>query len=116
MNEGEKLRMARVLRKEAEKVRRDGFGDFFEHTFTCLRYGQALKEREETRCAECPIRPYLSAVIQVEAFPCQHINEEGWDLIRQQPDLAEKFSAWLLRSAAQLEAEAEATYAKEKVI
>ncbi|MBI4466911.1 MAG: hypothetical protein HY656_05755 [Acidobacteria bacterium] len=106
MSTTDKAEMARRLRAEAEDIRRHGLTNFFEHTYACLRYGQASKERAEDRCGICPMRPFVPADVQEEAFPCQHINEEGWDLASQQADLAEKYVAWLLKTAEQLEAEA----------
>lgn len=64
------------------------------------------KEREEDRCGWCPMRPFVLSDYQEEAFPCQHVNTQGWDLAAQQSDLAEQYVAWLLRTAGQLEAEA----------
>ncbi len=105
MSSAEKLEMVRRLRAEAEQIRRHGITNFFEHTYACLRYGQVMKDRAEDRCGDCPNRPIVPEDFQEEAFPCQHINQQGWDLAAQQPDLAEKYVAWLLRTAEQLEAE-----------
>ena len=112
----EKFRMVKLLREEARRLAQDGFTDFFSHTFTCLRYGQAMKDREEDRCGDCPLRPFVSPEDREEMFPCQHLSEDELYLAAETPDLAEKCSAWLMRTADQLEAEAKASYAKEKVI
>lgn len=101
-----KREMAERLRAEAEHIRRHGFTNFFAHTYACLRYGQAMKEREENRCGPCPMRALVPPDYREEAFPCQHINAEGWNLAAQEPDLAEKYVAWLLKTAKELEAEA----------
>ena len=106
MSSSNKLEMALRLRAEAKSIRRHGLTNFFEHTYACLRYGQAMKDRDEDRCGPCPMRTFVPTDYQEEAFPCQHINTPGWDLAAQQPDLAEKYMAWLLRTAEQVEAEA----------
>lgn len=106
MSSPDKHEMARRLRLEAEEIRRHGLTNFFEHTYACSRYGQASKDREEDRCGDCPMRPFVPAEVREEAFPCQHINEEGWDLAARQPDLPEAYANWLLRTAEELEREA----------
>lgn len=106
MRRDEKLDMAKRLRAEAEDIRRHGLTNFFDHTYACARYGQASKDRPEDRCGMCPMRPFVPADYTDEAFPCQHINEQGWNLAAEQRGLAESYVAWLLNTAAQLEAEA----------
>lgn len=106
MTSPDKREMAQRLRAEAAEIQHHGLSNFFEHTYACLRYGQAMKEREEDRCGPCPMRSFVPGDYREEAFPCQHINTQGWDLAAQQPDLAEQYVAWLLRTAEQLEAEA----------
>lgn len=101
-----KHEMAQRLRSEAEDIRQHGMTNFFEHTYACLRYGQSVKMRSEDRCGPCPIRTFVPADYTEEAFPCQHVEEKGWDLAAQQPDLAEQYVSWLLRTADQLDAEA----------
>ena len=109
----DKREMARRLRAEAERIRTHGLTNFFEHTYACLRYGQVSKDREEDRCGDCPMRPFVPADYRDEAFPCQHINEQGWELAAQPPDLVKRFVAWLLSTAEQLEAEAARGSAEE---
>lgn len=106
MTDPDKFELAQRLRAEAEQIRRHGLINFFAHTYACLRYGQASKLRDEDRCGQCPMRPFVPSDYQEESFPCQHINEQGWDLAAHQPDLAQQYVAWLLRTAAQLEVEA----------
>ena len=106
MSFADKHEMARRLRREAADIRAHGLTNFFGHTYACLRYGQATKERAEDRCGMCPLRGFVPADWQEEAFPCQHINEQGWDLAAARPELAREYVAWLERTAAQLEAEA----------
>lgn len=101
----EKREMARLLRDEVEEIRLHGFTNFFKHTFVCARYGQASKDKSEDRCGDCPMRAFVPSDYQEASFPCQHITEQGWDLAAQQPDLAERYVAWLLRTAEELEAE-----------
>lgn len=105
MSSPEKLEMVRRLRAEAGHIRVHGLTNFFEHTYACARYGQASKDRAEDRCGDCPMRPFVPSDYLEEAFPCQHINEKGWDLAAERPELAELYVSWLLRTAEQLEAE-----------
>lgn len=109
MIRGELRQRARYLREQAEEIRRHAFTNFFQHTFTCARYGQASKPRAEERCNHCPLRPFVPSEYGDEAFPCQHITAEGWGLVARQPELPEKVLAALLASAAQLEAAAACT-------
>lgn len=102
----DKRDMARRLRLEAEKIRKHGVTSFFDHTYACLRYGQASKDKPEDRCGDCPNRPFVPNDFKDEAFPCQHITEDGWEKAASQPGLADSYVAWLLRTANQLEAEA----------
>ncbi len=106
MTTTEKREMALRLRREAEDIRRHGLSNFFAHTFACARYGQASKDRPEDRCGICPLRPFVPSDFQEEAFPCQHINEQGWELAAEETELATRYVAWLLKTAAELESEA----------
>ena len=107
MSRAEKYQTAQRLRVEAEAIRRHGLTNFFEHTFACLRFGQVMKEREEDRCGLCPMRKFVRSDYRDESFPCQRINEQGWNLAAEHRDLANQYTAWLLRTAEQLEAEAQ---------
>jgi hypothetical protein len=102
----DKREMARRLRAEAEAIRRHGMGNFFEHTFACLRFGRLGKEGEEDLCRICPIREFVRADYRDKAYPCQHVNEQGWNLASEHASLAAQYAEWLLRSATQLEDEA----------
>ncbi len=53
---------------------------------------------------DCPLSPFVSAEYREEAFRCQHINEQGWELAAQEPGLAERYAARLLHIAEELEA------------
>jgi hypothetical protein len=101
-----KMEMAQLLRGEAEHIHRHGLTNFFGHTFACARYGQAMKAHEVDRCGPCPMRAFVPAAYIEEAYPCQHINEQGWDLAAADPKLAGEYEAWLVSIAKQLEAEA----------
>ena len=106
MTTTEKLEMVQRLRTEAEDIRRHGLTNLFAHTFACARYGQASKDEPESRCGMCPMRPFVPGDYQEEAFPCQHIDEEGWNLAADEKELAASYVAWLLKTAAELESEA----------
>jgi len=94
------------LRAEAAAIRRHGFANFFEHTFACLAHGQTPRARAEDRCGPCPFRPFVAADYSEEAFPCQHISEAERYRAAEQPELQRDNVRWLLRAAAELEAEA----------
>jgi hypothetical protein len=104
-----KFQRAARLRAEAEAVRRHGFTNFFEHTFTCLTYGQVPRARAEDRCGPCAFRPFVAADFSEEAFPCQHIGEAEWYRAAAQPELQREYVRWLLRAADALETEAAAS-------
>ncbi len=108
MTSSEKREMAQRLRGQAEEIRQHGVTNFFEHTYACIHYGQVPKERAEDRCNNCPLRPFVPPQFRDEVFPCQHITPEGWEMAAGYIGLAEDVVASLLRSAAQLEAEAAA--------
>lgn len=103
MSNPDKREMARALRAQASHILSHGLSNFFEHTFTCL-HAQALKECPEERCLDCVLRPFVLVEYQDEAFPCQHITEEGWARAAETPGLAERFAARLIRRAEELEA------------
>ncbi len=97
-----KREMARILRIEAESIRRHGFTNFFGHNFNCL---QAQVLRTEM-CDGCLLREYVPAQYREEAFPCQHMDLNGFRRIASDPELPEKVAARLLSMAAELEAAA----------
>jgi hypothetical protein len=101
-----KFQRASRLRAQAEAVRRRGFTNFFEHTYTCITYGQVPRARAEDRCGPCPFGPFVGADFRDEAFSCQHISEAEWYRAAAQPDLQREYVRWLLRAAEQLEADA----------
>jgi ribosomal protein L37E len=104
MTTAERLARAKRLRIEAEDIRRHGLRNFFAHTFVCAHCGWTGDEPER-RCDFCPLRPFVPDDYGMEALPCQHITEQGWELAAEENELAERYSAWMLQRAAELEAE-----------
>lgn len=97
-----KREVARILRIEAENIRRHGFTNFFSHNFACL---QAQVVRTEA-CEGCLLREYVPEQYRSEAFPCQHMELNGFRRIASDPELPEKVAARLLSIAEELEAAA----------
>ncbi len=97
-----KREVARILRIEAESIRRHGFTNFFTHNFNCL---QAQVLRTEM-CEGCLLRNYVPEQYREEAFPCQHMDLNGFRRIASDPELPEKVAARLLSIAEDLEAAA----------
>ncbi len=95
-----KREVARILRIEAENIRRHGFTNFFSHNFACL---QAQVVRTEA-CEGCLLREYVPEQYRSEAFPCQHMELNGFRRISSDPELPENVAARLLRMAEELEA------------
>lgn len=98
-----KREVARILRAEAENIRRHGFTDPFTHNFNCL---QAQVLRKEA-CEGCLLYEYVPQNYRSEAFPCQHIDETGCMQIAADPALWERVAVRMLRMADELEARAE---------
>lgn len=94
-----KWEAARILRAEADSLRRHGFTNFFSHQFACL-LGQVL--RPET-CEGCLLGDYLSDEYAKEAFPCQHIDQATWERIAKIPGLPQKLADRLVSVAEELE-------------
>jgi len=101
-----KLQHVARLRAEADAVRRHGFTNMFQHTYSCLTSGQVPRARAEDRCGPCPFRPFVAPDFSEEAFPCQHISEAEWYRAAAQPELTRDYVRWLLQTAVQLEREA----------
>ena len=97
-----KREVARILRIEAESIRRHGFTNLFGHNFACL---QAQVVRTEA-CEGCLLRDYVPKEYCQEAFPCQHLDVNGFGRIASDPELPEKVAARLLSIAEELEAAA----------
>lgn len=94
-----KREAARILRAEADSLRRHGFTNFFSHQFACL-LGQVL--RAET-CEGCLLGDYVSPEVAKEAFPCQHIEQATWERIAEIPGLPLKLADRLVSIAEELE-------------
>lgn len=99
-----KQEVARILRGEAENLRRHGFTNFFSHQFTCL-LGQVLRPEQ---CEGCLLGDFLPEEFQKEAFPCQHIDQATWERIAAIPGLPEKVADRFQSVAEELEALAQA--------
>ncbi len=99
-----KWEAARILRVEAESIRRHGFTNMFGHQFACL-VSQVL--RPET-CEGCLLADYVPEEVRKEAFPCQHLNEDILRRIAAIPGLPEKVADRFVSIAEELEALARA--------
>lgn len=99
-----KREVARILRAEADRIRRHGFTDIFSHQFACV-LGQVL--RPET-CQGCVLADYVPEEYRNEAFPCQHVDRETWMRIVAIPGLREKVADRFVSIAEELEAHAQA--------
>lgn len=106
-----KWEAARVLRTEAESLRKHGFTNFFSHQFACL-LGQVL--RPET-CEGCLLGDYVPEEYRTEAFPCQHIDQAAWQRIAAIPGMPERLAQRLDDVAKELEALAEADEPAQRV-
>lgn len=91
---------ARMLRAQAESLRRHGFTNFFEHQYVCLL---ANAVREE-RCQGCLLQDYAPEEYRNEAFPCQHFDEETWQRLADRLGLPEEIAARFEAIAEELEA------------
>lgn len=98
-----KREVARILRAEAESLRRHGFTNIFSHQFACL-LGQVLRPEQ---CEGCLLEDFLPEEFRGEAFPCQHLDQEFWERIVRIPGMPERISERFLTVAAELEAKAE---------
>jgi hypothetical protein len=99
-----KREVARILRIEAEGIRKHGFTDFSSHNFNCLQ-AQALKADQ---CLGCKLRNFVPEEYQDETFPCQHIDPEGYERIISDPELPAQIAARLVNLADEMEAAAAA--------
>ena len=95
--------VARILRAEAESLRRHGFTNIFSHQFACL-LGQVLRPEQ---CTGCVLEEFVPDEVRAEAFPCQHLDLAVWERIVSLPGMPEKISERFLSVAAELEASAE---------
>lgn len=98
-----KREVARILRAEAESLRRHGFTNFFSHQFACVM-AQVLRPKQ---CEACLLGDYVPEEYREEGFPCQHIDESAWERIAVISGMAEKVAERFETIAGQLEASAE---------
>lgn len=91
---------ARILRTEAESLRRHGFTNFFSHQFVCL-LSQVLRREA---CEGCLLGDYVPEQYRNEAFPCQHLDRASLERIAVVPGLPEKIADRFVSIAEELEA------------
>ena len=98
-----KREAARILRAEAESLRRHGFTNLFSHQFACVM-AQVLRPEQ---CKGCLLEEYVPEEYREEAFPCQHIDEATWERIADIPGVPERTADRFVSIAEELEARAE---------
>lgn len=98
-----KREVARILRNEADNIRRHGFTDIFSQQFACL-LGQTLRREQ---CEGCLLADLVPEEYRREAFPCQHVDAVTWARIAAIPGLPEKVAERFASVASELEAEVE---------
>lgn len=81
-----KREAARVLRIEADNIRKHGLDDVATYTYDCIQ-AQALRGE---RCANCLIREFTPESARGEEYPCQHLEPEKYAEIMAAPGMAEK--------------------------
>lgn len=92
--------VARILRTEAENLRRHGLSNAFNVSFGCL---QAQVLRTE-KCEGCLLGDYVRETYCQEAFPCQFIEPEAWEQIADDKELVERVASRFVDIAVELEA------------
>ncbi len=97
--------VARILRAEAENLRRHGLTNAFDVSFGCL---QAQVLRREEKCEGCLLGEYVAEIYREEAFPCQFIDQENWEQIADDNGLVERVATRFVQIADELEVEAQA--------
>ena len=97
-----KREVARILRAEAQSLRRHGFTNFFSHQFACV---MAQVVRPE-RCEGCILKDFLPPEYREEAYPCQHVDEAGWMHVAEIPGMVDKVAQRFEAMAEELEAAA----------
>ena len=98
-----KREIARILRAEADNLRRHGFTNFFSHQFACVM-AQVVRPEQ---CEGCLLGDYVPEEYREEAFPCQHIDESAWERIAAIPGMPEKVAERFEAIAEQLEISAQ---------
>ena len=81
-----KREAARVLRIEAENIRKHGFDDVSTYTYDCIQ-AQTLHGE---RCANCLVREFTPESARSEEYPCQHIDPEKYAKIVRAPAMTER--------------------------
>jgi hypothetical protein len=95
--------VARILRSEADNIRRHGLTNTFDVSFGCI---QAQVLRTE-KCEGCLLGDYVAQVYREEAFPCQFIDQEAWEQISDDPGLVDRVAIRFSQIADELEAKAQ---------
>lgn len=95
-----KREVARVLRIEADNIKRHGLDDVSTYTYDCI---QAQTLRGE-RCTNCLLRDFVPESAREEEYPCQHIDEQKYAEIIGMPGMKEKVVTRLKNLAMGLEA------------
>lgn len=94
--------VARILRTEAENIRRHGLTNTFDVSFGCIQ-AQVLRTEQ---CEGCLLGDYVAEVYREEAFPCQFIDQEAWEQIADDSGLVERVATRFDQIADELEAKA----------
>ncbi len=84
-----KWEAAKILRREAENIRRHGLTNVFSLSFNCV---QAQVLRTE-KCEGCLLGDYVREAHAQEAFPCQFIEPDAWEKIDADAGLRERIAA-----------------------
>ena len=92
--------VARILRAEAESLRRHGLSNAFNVSFGCL---QAQVLRTE-KCEGCLLGDHVREAYRQEAFPCQFIEPDAWEQIADDKELVERVARRFIDIAEELEA------------
>lgn len=99
-----KREAARVLRIEADNIRKHGLDDVSTYTYDCIQ-AQTLHGE---RCANCLVREFTPESARGEEYPCQHIEPEKYAQIMSAPGMADKVVRRLNDLASELETAAAA--------
>ncbi len=99
-----KWEAAKILRREAENIRRHGLTNVFNLSFNCV---QAQVLRTE-KCEGCLLGDYVREAYSQEAFPCQFIERDAWERIDADAGLRERIAARFEEIAKELETSAQA--------
>lgn len=95
-----KREVARVLRIEADNIKRHGLDDVSTYTYDCIQ-AQALRGE---RCTNCLLRDFVPESSKSEEYPCQHIETDKYAEIISAPGMKHKIVTRLKNLAMGLEA------------